>query len=167
MRHLKKGKKFGRPRDHRKALMKMLCYQIIKNGSIVTTEAKAKYLRTVIEPLITKAKKGGLHNVRLISKVITDKALITKLCKEVAPLYAERNGGYTRILKLENRAGDNAPMVLIELVDREKIYKKETPKEKSKKQEVKETKEIKTTKEAKAKKEVKTKNEVKEKEEKK
>jgi|DewCreStandDraft_4_1066084.scaffolds.fasta_scaffold02664_32 large subunit ribosomal protein L17 len=137
MRHLKSGKKFNRPKDHRKALMKMLCNELIKHGRIMTTVAKAKYLRTVIEPLITKAKKGGLHNIRLISRIITDKSLITKLCKEIAPLYAERNGGYTRILKLENRAGDNAPMAFIEFIDREKVYKKEEPKEQSKKQDLK------------------------------
>jgi len=165
MRHLKSGKKFGRPKDHRKALMKNLCYQLLKYGRIMTTVAKAKYLRTVIEPLITKAKKGGLHNVRLISRIITDKSLITKLCKEIAPLYSDRNGGYTRVLKLESRAGDNAPMAFIEFIDREKVYKKEEPKEKSKKQEIKGTKEEKVT--AKEAKETKTKKETKDKEQKK
>ncbi|MCX7699178.1 MAG: 50S ribosomal protein L17 [Candidatus Goldbacteria bacterium] len=152
MRHLKSGKKFGRPKDHRKALMKMLCAQLIKYGRIKTTVAKAKYLRTVIEPLITKAKKGGLHNIRQIARIVTDKSLLTKLCKEVAPLYADRNGGYTRILKLEGRAGDNAPMAYIEFIDREKIYKKlEEPKDQSKKQEEKPEKETKEKKETKQK----------------
>ncbi|MCX8093996.1 MAG: 50S ribosomal protein L17 [Candidatus Goldbacteria bacterium] len=151
MRHLKSGKKFGRPKDHRKALMKMLCSQLIKYGRIKTTLAKAKYLRTVIEPLITKAKKGGLHNIRQIARIVTDKSLLTKLCKEVAPLYADRNGGYTRILKLEGRAGDNAAMAFIEFIDKEKIYKPEEPKDQSKKQEVKPEKETKEKKEAKQK----------------
>lgn len=151
MRHLKSGKKFGRHKDHRKALMKMLCSQLVKYGRIMTTLAKAKYLRTVIEPLITKAKKGGLHNIRLISRIITDKSLLVKLCKEVAPLYADRNGGYTRILKLDSRAGDNAPMAFIEFIDREKVYKKEEPKENVKKQEAKPVKEIKGKTEAKPK----------------
>lgn len=159
MRHLKSGKKFGRPKDHRKALMKNLCYQLLKYGRIKTTVAKAKYLRTVIEPLVTKAKKGGVHNIRLISRVVTDKALITKLCKEIAPLYAERNGGYTRVIKLENRVGDNAPMAFIEFIDREKVYKKEEPKEQQKKQQIKETSE----KETKIKKETKEKEQKKEK----
>ncbi len=164
MRHLKSGKKFGRPKDHRKALMKNLCYQLLKYGKIVTTVAKAKYLRTVVEPLVTKAKKGGLHNIRLISKIIKDKSLITKLCKEIAPLYANRNGGYTRVLKLENRTGDNAPMAIIEFVDREKVYEKEEPNEKVKKQEMKGPKEEKTsTKEIKEKKESKEKEQKKEK----
>jgi large subunit ribosomal protein L17 len=159
MRHLKSGKRFGRPKDHRKALMKMLCYQLIKHGRIKTTVSKAKYLRTVIEPLITKAKKGGLHNIRLISRIITDKSLLTKLCKEIAPLYVDRNGGYTRILKIDNRAGDNAPTALIEFIDREKVYKIEEPIEQGKKQEVKQTKEAKTDKETKSKKEKEKKEE--------
>lgn len=152
MRHLKSGKKFGRPKDHRKALMKMLCYQLIKHGRIKTTLEKAKYLRTVIEPLVTRAKKGGLHNIRYISRVVTDKSLLMKLCKEIAPLYIDRNGGYTRILKIDNRAGDNASMALIEFIDWEKIYKKEESKEQDKKQKVKQTKETKTEEDNKSKK---------------
>lgn len=160
MRHLKSGKKFGRPKDHRKALFKNLCCQLLKHGRIMTTVAKAKYLRTVIEPLVTKAKKGGLHNIRLISRLITDKSLITKLCKEIAPLYADRNGGYTRVLKLDARAGDNSPMAFIEFIDKEKVYKKEVPKEQQKKQQPKPPKEIK---EPEAKKETKEKEQKKEK----
>mgnify|MGYP000284372904 CR=1 FL=1 len=125
MRHRKKGKRLGRPMAHRDAVMKNLVREIFLHGRIKTTITKAKMLRPMVEPIITRAKKGTLHDRREASRVISDKKLLKKIFSEVAPLYADRKGGYTRILRLGNRAGDNAPLVIIELIDWEKVYKKE------------------------------------------
>jgi len=93
-----------------------LVASLIAAEAIVTTEAKAKALRPVIEKVITKGKKGGLHNHRQVVSFIRDKDMASKLFDEIGPRYAERNGGYTRILKLGPRNGDNAPMARIELL---------------------------------------------------
>jgi large subunit ribosomal protein L17 len=97
-------------------MMANLVASLIAAEGIVTTEAKAKALRPVAEKMITKAKKGGLHHHRQLVAYIGDKEMVHKLVTEVAPRYAERPGGYTRILKLGPRQGDNAPMARIELV---------------------------------------------------
>jgi len=93
-----------------------LVASLIAAEAIVTTEAKAKALRPVVERVITKGKKGGLHNHRQVVSFIRDKDMASKLFDEIGPRYAERNGGYTRILKLGPRNGDNAPMARIELL---------------------------------------------------
>ena len=111
-----KGKRFGGNSAHQKAMMGNLVASMIAAESIVTTEAKAKALRPVLEKCITKAKRGGVHQQRQVVAFIRDKDMASKLFAEIGPRYAERPGGYTRILKLGNRQGDNAPMARIELV---------------------------------------------------
>ncbi len=111
-----RGRNFGGSAAHQKAMFGNLVASLIAAEAIVTTEAKAKALRPVIEKVITKGKKGGLHNHRQVVSFIRDKDMAFKLFDEIGPRYAERNGGYTRILKLGPRNGDNAPMARIELL---------------------------------------------------
>jgi large subunit ribosomal protein L17 len=112
----KKGRRFGGDAAHQKAMMGNLVASLIAAEGIVTTEAKAKALRPVAEKVITKAKKGGVARQRVVVAFIRDKDMAHKLFDEIGPRYADRNGGYTRILKLGPRNGDNAPMARIELV---------------------------------------------------
>lgn len=116
MRHQKKGKKFGRESGQRKALFRSLAESLILHGSIVTTTAKAKELKKVIEPLVTKAKKHGPVDMEIIMKTLYTGKAVTKLVKEIAPRYAERKGGYTRIVKLGYRTNDSAETAKIEFV---------------------------------------------------
>lgn len=111
-----KGKRFGGSAPHHKAMMGNLVASLIAAEGMVTTEAKAKALRPVAEKVITKAKKGGVHRQRQVVAFIRDKDMAHKLFDEIGPRYADRPGGYTRILKLGPRHGDNAPMARIELV---------------------------------------------------
>jgi large subunit ribosomal protein L17 len=124
MRHRKKGKRLGRPMGHRKAVLKNLAKQLLMHGRIKTTLTKAKILREIVEPLITRAKDDNLHNRREVLKVINDSNLVNKLFKEIGPFFKERNGGYTRILRYKNRPGDNSLIAFIEFVDYDKLYKK-------------------------------------------
>jgi large subunit ribosomal protein L17 len=112
----KKGRRFGGDAAHQKAMMANLAASLFAAEGIVTTEAKAKALRPIAEKLITKAKKGGLHNHRQVVSFLRDREMASKLFDEIGPRYDERPGGYTRILKLGPRQGDNAPMARIELV---------------------------------------------------
>jgi large subunit ribosomal protein L17 len=112
----RKGKRFGGDAAHQKAMMGNLVASLIAAEAIVTTEAKAKALRPVAEKVITKARKGGVHNQRQVVAFIRDKEMASKLFSEIGPRYVGRPGGYTRILKLGPRSGDNAPMARIELV---------------------------------------------------
>jgi large subunit ribosomal protein L17 len=112
----KKGTRFGGDAAHQKAMFGNLVASFIAAEALVTTEAKAKALRPVMEKVITKAKKGGVHRQRDVVAFIRDKEMAHKLFEEIGPRYAERAGGYTRILKLGPRHGDNAPMARIELV---------------------------------------------------
>src|SRR3712207_3708591 len=112
----KKGRRFGGDAQHQRLMMANLVASLIAAEAIVTTEAKAKALRPVAEKVITKAKKGGLHRHRQIVSYLGDKEMAHKLMEDVAARYADRPGGYTRILKLGPRQGDNAPMARIELV---------------------------------------------------
>lgn len=116
MRHNSKKVTLGRESAQRKALFRSLAESLILQGSIRTTTAKAKALRRVVEPLVTKAKTGTLANVRNIKKVLYTREALDTLMKEVAPRYAERQGGYTRIIKLAPRANDAADMARIEFV---------------------------------------------------
>ena len=122
MRHHRSGKKLGRDSAHRKALYSNLAGALIEHGRIKTTVAKAKAVRPIAEKMITKAKKAqdgeelSVHRIRQIQAFLRDQEMTYKLVHEVAPRYAERNGGYTRILKLGTRDGDNAQMARIELV---------------------------------------------------
>jgi len=115
MRHKKKGRKFGRKRDQRKAFLKSLAVNLILKGKIKTTQARAKESRRLTERLITFAKKNDLNGVRFAEKILP-KTAVKKLIKEIAPKYTERKGGYTRITKIGRRKSDGAEMVFIEFV---------------------------------------------------
>jgi large subunit ribosomal protein L17 len=112
----KKGRRFGGDAAHQRLMMANLAASLFAAEAIVTTEAKAKALRPVAEKLITKARKGGLHNHRQVVAYLGDKEMTSKLFDDLGPRYADRHGGYIRILKLGTRHGDNAPMARIELV---------------------------------------------------
>lgn len=112
----RKARRFGGSAQHQRLLMANLVASLVAAEAIVTTEAKAKAVRPVAEKMITKARKGGLHNFRQVLSYLGDVEMTTKLFDEVAPRYVDRPGGYTRILKLGPRQGDNAPMARIELV---------------------------------------------------
>ena len=112
----KKGARLGGSPAHQKLIISNLATALFEHGRITTTEAKARVLRPHAERLITKAKKGDLHNRRLVLKTIRDKGVVHELFTEIAPRFADRPGGYTRITKIGPRKGDNAPMAVIELV---------------------------------------------------
>ncbi len=111
-----KGRRFGGSASHQRLMFANMAASLFAAEGIVTTEAKAKALRPIAEKLITKARKGGLHNHRQVMSYMGDKDMAHKLFEEIAPRYEGRPGGYTRILKLGTRHGDNAPMARIELV---------------------------------------------------
>ena len=115
MKHLKKGRKFSRKTDPRKALLKSLVRNLVLKGKIKTTEAKAKELRSFIERFIEKGKKGDLSSVKYLEKFL-QKEIIKKIIVEISPKYKERRGGYTRIIKMGPRKSDGAKIVIIELV---------------------------------------------------
>ncbi len=117
MRHAKSGKKLGRDASHRRALYANLAGSLITHGRIETTEAKAKAVRPYAEKLITLGKRGDLHARRLAMAELRSNDVVHKLFSDVAPRFAERPGGYTRIVKLGPRQGDAADMALLELVD--------------------------------------------------
>jgi len=117
MRHRKAGRRLGRTTAHRKATMKNLTLALFQHHAITTTVAKSKELRRFAEPLITLAKNDTLHNRRRAFAILRDDDTVRKLFAELGPAYAERPGGYTRILRLDNRHGDGAPRARIELVD--------------------------------------------------
>lgn len=112
----KKGARLGGSPSHQRHIIANLATALFEHGRITTTEAKARVLRPHAEKLITKAKKGDLHNRREVLKTIRDKGVVHTLFTEIAPTFAERPGGYTRITKIGPRKGDNAPMAVIELV---------------------------------------------------
>jgi large subunit ribosomal protein L17 len=115
----KKGPRLGSGPDHERLMLGGLASQLFQHGRIHTTEAKAKALRPVAEHLITFAKRGDVHARRQVLKTVPDRDVVHKLFAEIAPRYAERTGGYTRILKVGPRAGDAAPMAIIELLPEE------------------------------------------------
>jgi large subunit ribosomal protein L17 len=114
-----KGPRLGGSPAHQKAILSNLATSLFEHGAITTTEAKARRLRPFAERLITKAKRGDLHNRRQVLSVIRDKTVVHVLFTEIGPRFAERPGGYTRITKIGPRKGDNAPMAVIELVEAE------------------------------------------------
>jgi len=116
MRHRYKKPRLGRPADQRKALLRGLCTELLRNGRITTTTARAKAMRPYVEHMVTLAKGGSLHQRRQALAYIYDKQLVHALFEEVPNRYGERAGGYTRIFQTLNRQGDNAPMSIIELV---------------------------------------------------
>lgn len=128
MRHRKSGRKLGRNTSHRKAMMRNMVTSLFQHDRIKTTDARAKELRKIADKLITLAKRGDLHARRLVAQVVREKKVVARLFDEIAPRYTERPGGYTRIVKLGHRAGDNAALSIIELVEQEFTAK---PKKKS------------------------------------
>lgn len=118
MRHRKSGRKLNRNSSHRKAMFKNMACSLLEHELIKTTLPKAKELRRVVEPLITRAKVDTVANRRLAFSRLRDKAVVGKLFTEIGPRYEERDGGYMRILKAGYRVGDKAPMAWVELVDR-------------------------------------------------
>jgi len=132
VRHRRKGKKLGVNPSHRRALLANMAENLIIHKRIKTTDARAKELRRYIEPLVTKAKKGDLNSIRMIAKKIRHKKILDILLNDIAPVYDNRNGGYTRIIKLGFRDNDRASVSLIEFVDMEgtkKIEATPAPKE--------------------------------------
>jgi len=138
MRHGKKVNHLGRKRAHRKAMLANMACSLIEHKRINTTVAKAKALKQFVEPLITKSKtennqttEKGTHNRRIVFKYLRDKYAVTALFGEVSEKIGDRPGGYTRIIKLGNRLGDNADMAMIELVDFNELYNADKPKKKT------------------------------------
>src|SRR5210317_1351419 len=133
MRHRKTGRKLGRNTSHRKAMMRNMVTSFFDCEKITTTDARAKELRKMAEKLITMARRGDLHSRRLIMQVVRDNKTTAKLVDTIAPRYADRPGGYTRIIKLGHRAGDNAALSMIELVEEEVVAKPKKKKAPAKK----------------------------------
>ena len=117
MRHLKQGRKLGRTTAHRRALLRNLATALLEHERIITTAPKAKELRRVADKLVTLGKRGDLHARRQALQVVRSNEVVRKLFNDIAPRFAERKGGYTRILRLGYRPGDAAAMAVIELVD--------------------------------------------------
>ncbi|GAB4282544.1 MAG: 50S ribosomal protein L17 [Deferrisomatales bacterium] len=116
MRHRKAGRKLGRTGSHRKALFRNMVTSLFEHERIQTTDAKAKEVRRIAERLISLGKRGDLHARRRALAYVRSKSVVAKLFEEISPRFAQRPGGYTRIVKLGNRRGDNAPMSILELV---------------------------------------------------
>jgi large subunit ribosomal protein L17 len=121
MRHRNKGRALSRTSSHRKATLRNLATSLFRHERIETTTAKAKELRPYAERLITLARRGDLHSRRLAARSVSDRAVLGKLFDDIAPRFAARPGGYTRILKTGTRRGDAAEMALIELVERREV----------------------------------------------
>lgn len=117
MRHNKAGRRLGRTTSHRVAMFRNMVTSLLNHERVVTTDSKAKEIRSVAEKMITLGKRGDLHAIRLASSYIREKAVVTKLFSTIAPRYKDRNGGYTRIIKLGQRLGDAAQLSVIELVE--------------------------------------------------
>lgn len=138
MRHYKKGRKLGTDASHTKAMKKSLAVAVFTNDRIKTTETRAKEVRGDIDRIITWAKRGDLHSRRLAIAKLGDKELVREVFEKVEQgMWADRQGGYTRILKLGNRKGDNAPMVILELVTEPVVKKTKAAKEEAVKEEPK------------------------------
>lgn len=119
MRHNKSGRRLGRNSSHRKAMLRNMVTSLLDHERITTTDARAKEVRKIAEKLITLGKRGDLHARRQALSVVFDKKVVAKLFDRLAPRFQDRPGGYTRIIKVGNRLGDNAPVSIIELVEQE------------------------------------------------
>jgi large subunit ribosomal protein L17 len=130
MRHRQSGKRLGRNTSHRKAMLRNMVTSLLEHEKITTTDARAKELRPITEKLITMAKRGDLHARRQATEVIRDRKTVAKLFERIAPRYTDRPGGYTRIIKLGHRLGDNAALSMITLVEEAFVpkTKKKAPK---------------------------------------
>lgn len=124
MRHRVEGRKFGRETDARRLMMRNLVKSMVEHGQINTTLAKAKEMRRFVERVVTYGKNNTVHSRRLAYSVLGDRDLVKKLFDEIAPAFADRNGGYTRVLKAGFRRGDNAPMAIIQFVEESTIKPK-------------------------------------------
>jgi large subunit ribosomal protein L17 len=122
MRHGRKVNHLSRKTAHRKAMLSNMATSLLMHKKITTTVAKAKALRVYVEPILTKSKTDSTHSRRLVFKELQDKEIVTELFRDIAPKIATRNGGYTRIIRLGYRLGDNAEMCMIELVDFNELY---------------------------------------------
>ncbi len=131
MRHGKKFNHLGRKTAHRRAMLANMACSLIEHKRINTTLAKAKALKQFVEPLVTKSKTDSTHNRRIVFSSLRDKYAVAELFKDVAVKVGDRPGGYTRIIKLGNRLGDNAEMAMIELVDYNETYNSDKPKKKT------------------------------------
>jgi large subunit ribosomal protein L17 len=130
MRHGKKVAHLGRTNNHRKVMLANMASSLIEHKRINTTVAKAKALKKFVEPLVTRSKEDTTHNRRVVFRALRNKYAVTELFRIVSEKVGDRPGGYTRIIKLGNRLGDNADMALIELVDFNEVYKNDKPKKK-------------------------------------
>lgn len=130
MKHRLGFNRLGRKASHRKALYRTMVTALFRYERIQTTQAKAREIRKVAEKMITRAREDSVHNRRIIARKIGDKKVLAKLFLNIAPRFSERPGGYTRIMKLGRRYGDASEMVLLELVEREKVEKKKKKKTK-------------------------------------
>ncbi|OQY24255.1 MAG: 50S ribosomal protein L17 [Desulfobacteraceae bacterium 4572_35.2] len=119
MRHNKSGRRLGRNSSHRKAMLRNMVTSLLDHERITTTDARAKEVRKIAEKLITLGKRGDLHARRQALSVVFDKKVVAKLFDRLAPRFQDRPGGYTRIIKVGNRLGDNAPVSIIEFVEQE------------------------------------------------
>lgn len=126
MRHNKSGRRLGRKPDHRQHMMRNMLTSLFVNESMTTTVTRAKELRRHVDRLITLGKRGDLHARRQAAQLLRDPRVVSKLFERIAPRYTERPGGYSRITRLPNRPGDNAPMAVLELVE-EEYQPKQTP----------------------------------------
>ena len=124
MRHLKEGRKLKRTASHRKALLGNMATSLFEHEKIETTDAKAKELKKVADKMVAWGKKGGLHARRQALRIISDKKTVQRLFNEIAPRFSERRGGYTRIVKVGRRRGDNAPLSIIELIPQKEARSK-------------------------------------------
>lgn len=131
MRHGKKVAHLGRTNTHRKAMLANMASSLIEHKRINTTVARAKALKTFVEPLITRSKDDSTHNRRIAFRALRNKYAVTELFRTISEKVGDRPGGYTRIIKLGNRLGDNADMAMIELVDFNEVYETAKPKKKS------------------------------------
>ena len=126
MRHRKIFNRLGRPTGHRRALLMNLSKSLIKHKRIITTLAKAKELRRFVEPIFTRVKKGTMHDRRTVFSIFQDKEPVKELFNAIAEKIGQRPGGYTRIIEIGNRAGDNAELCMMELVDYNDVYTRKT-----------------------------------------
>jgi large subunit ribosomal protein L17 len=140
MRHRVKGKKLGRTKSHRERMLRNMVVSLFRHESIKTTEAKAKEARRLAEKLLTWGKRGDLHSRRLAFRYLSSAEIVKRVFDDIAPRFADREGGYTRIVKLETRRGDAAPVVLLELTEKSKEVEEEKAARKAKREARKEAK---------------------------
>lgn len=129
MRHNKSGKRLGRNTPHRAAMLRNMVTSLFEHEKITTTDARAKELRKVVDRMITLGKRGDLHARRQVLSVIRDQKVVAKLFDQIGPRFKDRPGGYTRIIKVGSRLGDNAPQSIIALVEEEMVSQVSTPAE--------------------------------------